>query len=181
MKGRRRNKNLELKIQTPKREQREEGELGSQATEDITQIIKEENKIKEVKEVERTVKIGSNTWTSPNKRKEIKVSLVEGMLYDGDGENRGDSSLENSKFLELNFRKQSGGYLQLPDRKVHEARKVFRGSNYSKQEIKNDENQEYVQKFLENAAGLSFLNNSIIDDENKNNINQNLKGNLGSK
>ena len=91
-------------------------------------------------------------------RKEIKISLVEGMVYDDTGRDMTLDKSGNAKFLELNFRKRPLNELQ-SERNYDDSFRTYRYKNYS---FENEEGSEsdYVAKFIEQTAALSGIDTS---------------------
>ena len=71
----------------------------------------------------------SKLLSSSKPRKEIKISLVEGMLYDDSGVSTNFNSLVNPKFIELNFRKRTCNDLQEGYSSINDSSHTYRCNN----------------------------------------------------
>lgn len=128
---------MELNIETPKNKPDLGGgsneEIQSQKTDDIIKI-KYPNSAENANVVVKSEMCKSPTkrsklLSSSKPRKEIKISLVEGMLYDDSGVSTNFNSLVNPKFIELNFRKRTCNDLQEGYSSINDSSHTYRCNN----------------------------------------------------
>jgi hypothetical protein len=92
-------------------------------------------------------------------RKQIKISLVEGMVYDETGRDMTPDNKGSAKFIELNFRKRP--FNQLQEKKelnYDESIPTFKNKNYGCEYSEDQSESDYVAKFIEQAAIISGIN-----------------------
>ena len=90
------------------------------------------------------------------KRKEIKISLVEGMVYDEAGKDMSPDDMGSAKYLELNFRKRDIN--ELDETKGNMSNDMSMRT-YKYRNLHSDEGQEsdsdYVARFIEQTAAIT--------------------------
>jgi hypothetical protein len=86
-------------------------------------------------------------------RREIRISLVEGMVYDESGKDMTHDTQANATFIELNYRKRSMNELQ--NTNMPSSPGTYR---YIEKELSES---DYVAKFIEQAAVASGIQYSL--------------------
>lgn len=88
-----------------------------------------------------------NHIVADNNRKEIKISLVEGITFNSSGKDFSPEELNNIKYLELNYRKRPGSNTGKDN-----------STNSYQYDEKDSWESDYVAKLIEQAAAASGIN-----------------------
>lgn len=115
----------------------------------------------------RTYSIGSKyhkpAESRQKQRKEIKISLVEGMAYDETGKDMGIGNMGNAKFIELNYRKRAINEIQDKTDGINDdSMRTFKEHYNHKDESSDGSESDYVARFIEQAAAVSGINPSSV-------------------
>jgi hypothetical protein len=89
-------------------------------------------------------------------RREIRVSLVEGMVYDESGKDKTHDTQANARFIELNYRKRSMN--ELKNTNMPSSPGTPGTYQYVEKELIES---DYVAKFIEQAAVASGIQYSV--------------------
>jgi hypothetical protein len=117
------------------------------------------NTPQELMKTEAKLRSKETTESKLVNRKQIKISLVEGMVYDETGRDMTTDNKGSAKFIELNFRKRPFNELQeKKELNYDESIPTFKNKNYGCEYSEDQSESDYVAKFIEQAAIISGIN-----------------------